>query len=43
VLAGKVAARAGERDIVVFKSVGVGLEDITVAGLAYRILTGSEP
>jgi ornithine cyclodeaminase len=43
VLAGKVAARAGERDIVVFKSVGVGLEDVTVAGLAYRILTGSEP
>jgi ornithine cyclodeaminase len=41
VLAGKVAARAGERDIVVFKSVGVGLEDVAVAGLAYRILTGA--
>jgi ornithine cyclodeaminase len=43
VLAGKAAARASERDIVVFKSVGVGLEDVTVAGVAYRILTGSEP
>lgn len=43
VLAGRAAPRAGPGDIVVFKSVGVGLEDVSVAGLAYRRLTGLEP
>lgn len=43
VVAGKARARESESDIVVFKSVGVGLEDVVVAGLAYRVLTGGEP
>lgn len=38
VLAGHEAARRGPEDIVVFKSVGVGLEDVAVAGLAYERL-----
>ena len=41
--AGHVRVRASDADIVVFKSVGVGIEDVAVAGLAYRLLTGSEP
>lgn len=40
VLSGKVQARRSADDIVIFKSVGVGLEDVSVAGLAYRLLTG---
>jgi ornithine cyclodeaminase/alanine dehydrogenase-like protein (mu-crystallin family) len=43
VLAGNVRARENADDIVIFKSVGVGLEDVAVAGLAYRKLTGEEP
>lgn len=31
-------ARQSEQDIFVYKSVGIGLEDIAVAGLAYRLL-----
>ena len=42
-LAGAAAVRASAADIVVFKSVGVGIEDVAVAGLAYRRLTGREP
>jgi ornithine cyclodeaminase len=30
--------RRGAHDIVVFKSVGVGIEDIAIAALAYRRL-----
>jgi ornithine cyclodeaminase len=33
---GKAAGRRDENEITVYKSVGVGLEDIAVAGLAYR-------
>ena len=40
VLAGKSRGRTREDEIVVFKSVGVGLEDIAVAGLAYGLLAG---
>jgi ornithine cyclodeaminase len=42
-LAGAAPVRSGGGDIVVFKSVGVGIEDVAVAGLAYRALTGKEP
>jgi ornithine cyclodeaminase len=41
VLAGKSGARQRDDEIVIFKSVGVGIEDVTVAGLAYRLLTGA--
>jgi ornithine cyclodeaminase len=34
VLAGKATARSSPDDIVIFKSVGVGIEDVAVAGLA---------
>jgi ornithine cyclodeaminase len=37
-LSGKVQARRSAGDIIVFKSVGIGLEDVSVAGLAYRLL-----
>lgn len=36
VLAGTSAGRASEDDIFIYKSVGVGLEDIALAGHAYR-------
>lgn len=39
VLAGKARARGSDDEVVVFKSVGVGLEDVAVAGLAHRRLT----
>jgi len=42
-IAGKAHAREIASDIVVFKSVGVGLGDVVVAGLAYRLLTDGEP
>ncbi len=38
VLAGKRAARTRDDEIVLFKSVGVGIEDVAVAGLAYQRL-----
>ncbi|HET7400649.1 MAG TPA: ornithine cyclodeaminase family protein [Usitatibacter sp.] len=38
VLAGHAPGRTGEDEIVIFKSVGVGIEDIAVAALAYRLL-----
>lgn len=41
VVAGQVAARGGPDDIVVFKSVGVGLEDVAVASAAWRRATGA--
>lgn len=41
VLAGKASARTSPDDIVVFKSVGVGIEDVAVAGLALERLTSS--
>lgn len=37
-LAGKCAARQPDDEIVIFKSVGVGIEDVAVAGLAYERL-----
>ena len=36
VLAGHVPARRSREDIVIFKSVGVGIEDVVVAGLAAK-------
>lgn len=39
-LSGRAQARRSADEIVIFKSVGVGLEDVSVAGLAYRLLTG---
>lgn len=36
VLAGHAPGRRAREDIVIFKSVGVGIEDVTVAGLACR-------
>ena len=38
VLAGHAPGRTAEDEIVIFKSVGVGIEDIAVAALAYRLL-----
>ena len=38
VLAGKATARSSPDDIVIFKSVGVGIEDVAVAGLALERL-----
>ncbi|CPK53245.1 ornithine cyclodeaminase [Bordetella pertussis] len=38
VLAGRAAARQADEDIVIYKSVGVGLEDVALAGYAYRRL-----
>lgn len=43
VLAGTIVARTTADDIVIFKSVGVGIADIAVAGLVYRLSTGLEP
>jgi ornithine cyclodeaminase len=43
VLAASSPVRAGPDDIVVFKSVGVGLEDVVVAGLAWQRATGRIP
>lgn len=43
VLAGHVAPRRSGDDIVVFKSVGVGIEDVVVAGLAARRETSNRP
>lgn len=40
VLDGRQRLRRGADDIVVLKSVGVGLEDIAIAGLAYERLAG---
>ena len=39
VLAGKVAARRSADDIVIYKAVGVGLQDVALAGLAYQRVT----
>jgi ornithine cyclodeaminase len=41
VVAGNAAARRDPADIVIFKSVGVGLEDVAVAGLAWRRATAA--
>ncbi|TWG86031.1 ornithine cyclodeaminase [Cupriavidus gilardii J11] len=38
VVLGRVTPRRGDDDIVIYKSVGVGLEDIALAGLAWRRL-----
>lgn len=40
VLAGKSAGRRSGDEIVLFKSVGVGIEDVAVAGLALELLAG---
>ena len=40
-LDGRAQARHSDDDIVVFKSVGIGLEDIAIAGLAYERLLAS--
>ncbi|MDH4986682.1 ornithine cyclodeaminase family protein [Aminobacter anthyllidis] len=39
-LAGKARGRATDDEITVYKSVGVGLQDIALAGLAYRRIVG---
>jgi alanine dehydrogenase len=36
IAAGKVAGRGSDRDITLFKSLGIGLEDVAFAELAYR-------
>jgi ornithine cyclodeaminase len=41
VLSGQAAPRARETDIVLFKSVGVGIADVAVAGLVHRLATGA--
>jgi ornithine cyclodeaminase len=39
----RAQVRHSDEDIVVFKSVGIGLEDIAIAGLAYeRLLPGTQ-
>ena len=42
-LAGTVALGAPGDGVAVFKSVGVGIEDVALAGLAYRLLTRRDP
>ncbi len=43
VIAGDSPVRQGPDDILAFKSVGVGLEDVAVAGLAWQRATGQGP
>ncbi|ODS67215.1 MAG: ornithine cyclodeaminase [Bordetella sp. SCN 67-23] len=40
ILAGKARGRTGDDEITIYKSVGVGLQDIALAGLAYRSIVG---
>lgn len=40
ILVGKARGRTGEDEITIYKSVGVGLRDIALAGLAYRRIVG---
>jgi ornithine cyclodeaminase len=40
ILAGKARGRTGDDQITIYKSVGVGLQDIALAGLAYRRIVG---
>lgn len=40
ILAGKAEGRRSAEDITIYKSVGVGLQDIALAGLAYRRIAG---
>ncbi len=40
-VSGRAAGRRDARQIMVYKSVGVGLEDVALAGLAYRRITGT--
>lgn len=40
ILAGKARSRTSEEEITIYKSVGVGLQDIALAGLAYRRIVG---
>ena len=40
---GKAKGRRADDEITIYKSVGVGLEDIAVAGLAYRRIVASRP
>jgi len=42
VLTGKVTARQGPDDILIYKSVGVGLEDVALAGLAYQRIAAAQ-
>lgn len=35
-VAGKVTVRINSDDILIYKAVGVGLQDVALAGLAYR-------
>ncbi|SCU73907.1 Ornithine cyclodeaminase (fragment) [Cupriavidus necator] len=41
VVLGKVSARQRDDDIVIYKSVGVGLEDVALAGFAWSRITGA--
>lgn len=43
VLSGKVRPRHSQDDIVVYKAVGVGLQDVALAGFAYRRIAGGAP
>jgi ornithine cyclodeaminase len=40
ILAGKARGRTDDDEITIYKSVGVGLQDIALAGLAYRRIVG---
>lgn len=40
ILAGKARGRSSDDEITIYKSVGVGLQDIALAGLAYRRIVG---
>ncbi|MBB6467473.1 ornithine cyclodeaminase [Aminobacter lissarensis] len=40
ILAGKARGRSADDEITIYKSVGVGLQDIALAGLAYRRIAG---
>lgn len=40
---GQARGRQRDDEITVYKAVGVGLEDIAIAGLAYRLISGQQP
>lgn len=42
ILAGRARGRTSDDEITVYKSVGVGLQDIALAGLAYRRIVGQD-
>lgn len=40
VVAGSVKLQRNERDVILYKAIGVGLEDVALAEYVYRLSTG---